>query len=90
LRRFPVDVVKIDKIFVDEIEHDNGAAALVQAILRLGRGLSFEVVAEGIETEGQMNSLVELGCGYGQGYFLARPLSTTELRKFLSGIKQVS
>jgi len=90
LRRFPVDVVKIDKIFVDEIEQDNGAAALVQAILRLGKGLSFEVVAEGIETKGQMNSLVDLGCGYGQGYYLARPLSTTELHKFLSGIKQVS
>jgi len=90
LRRFPVDVVKIDKIFVDEIEKDNGAAALVQAILRLGKGLTFEVVAEGIETEAQMNSLVELGCGFGQGYFLARPLSTTELHRFLSGIKQVS
>ncbi len=90
LRRFPVDVVKIDKIFVDEIEKDNGAAALVQAILRLGKGLAFEVVAEGIETEAQMNSLVELGCAFGQGYYLARPLSATELTKFLSGIKQVS
>jgi diguanylate cyclase (GGDEF)-like protein len=90
LRRFPVDVVKIDKIFVDEIESDNGAAALVQAILRLGKGLSFEVVAEGIETEEQMNRLVDLGCPYGQGYFLARPLSAAELNKFLSGIKQVS
>ncbi len=90
LRRFPVDIVKIDKIFVDEIETDKGAAALVQAILRLGEGLSFEVVAEGIETEGQMKSLVELGCGRGQGYFLARPLSTTELHKFLGGIRQVS
>jgi diguanylate cyclase (GGDEF)-like protein len=90
LRRFPVDVVKIDKIFVDEIEKDNGAAALVQAILRLGKGLNFEVVAEGIETEGQMLRLVDLGCDFGQGYYLARPLSTTELSKFLSGIKQVS
>ncbi len=90
LRRFPVDVVKIDKIFVDEIEKDNGAAALVQAILRLGKGLSFEVVAEGIETEEQMHRLVDLGCAYGQGYYLARPLSVAELSKFLSGIKQVS
>jgi diguanylate cyclase (GGDEF)-like protein len=90
LRRFPVDVVKIDKIFVDEIENDNGAAALVQAILRLGKGLNFSVVAEGIETEEQMNSLVDLGCVYGQGYYLARPLSATELTEFLSGIKQVS
>jgi EAL domain-containing protein (putative c-di-GMP-specific phosphodiesterase class I) len=90
LRRFPVDVVKIDRMFVDEIEKDDGAAALVQAILRLGKGLSFEVVAEGIETEAQMMRLVELGCFYGQGYFLARPLSSTELSKFLSGIRRAS
>jgi EAL domain-containing protein (putative c-di-GMP-specific phosphodiesterase class I) len=76
-------VVKIDKFFVDEIESDQGASALVQAILRLGLGLTFDVVAEGIETQGQMRSLVELGCRYGQGYFLAHPLSTPELDEFL-------
>ncbi len=59
LRSFPVDVVKIDKVFVDEIEKDKGAAALVQAILRLGIGLTFEVVAEGIETREQLDSLVD-------------------------------
>ena len=83
LRSFPVDVVKIDKFFVDEIETDQGATALVQAILRLGLGLTFEVVAEGIETQGQMRSLVDLGCRYGQGYYLAHPLSTPELTEFL-------
>jgi len=88
LRSFPVDVVKIDKIFVDEIEHDLGAAALVQAILRLGLGLTFEVVAEGIETQEQLDSLVDLGCRYGQGYLLARPLSTPQLAEFLEKIKQ--
>ncbi len=87
LRSFPVDVVKIDKIFVDEIEHDRGAAALVQAIVRLGLGLSFEVVAEGIETQEQLESLVDLGCQYGQGYLLARPLSEPQLAEFLGGIK---
>jgi diguanylate cyclase (GGDEF)-like protein len=86
LRSFPVDVVKIDKIFVDEIEHDRGAAALVQAILRLGLGLSFEVVAEGIETQEQLDSLLDLGCRYGQGYLLARPLSPPQLAEFLEGI----
>jgi len=84
LRSFPVDVVKIDKQFVDEIEEDEGAAALVQAILRLGLGLTFEVVAEGIETQEQMTSLVDLGCRYGQGYFLAHPLSGPELAEFLA------
>ncbi len=86
LRSFPVDVVKVDKLFVDEIETDLGAAALVQAILRLGLGLTFEVVAEGIETENQMKSLVDLGCRYGQGYFLARPLSKPQLAEFLKNV----
>ncbi len=86
LRSFPVDVVKIDKLFVDEIESDRGAAALVQAILRLGLGLTFDVVAEGIETQQQMQSLLDLGCRYGQGYYLARPLSPPQLAEFLAGL----
>ncbi len=90
LRSFPVDVVKIDKIFVDEIEHDRGASALVQAILSLGLGLTFEVVAEGIETQEQLDSLIDLGCRYGQGYLLARPLSRPQLDGFLDGISQGS
>jgi diguanylate cyclase (GGDEF)-like protein len=90
LRRLPIDVVKIDKIFVDEIEKFDSAAALVQAILLLGKGLDFKVVAEGIETEAQMRRLVDLGCTLGQGYHLARPLSSTELTTFLGGIRRVS
>jgi diguanylate cyclase (GGDEF)-like protein len=86
LRTFPVDVVKIDKLFVDEIETDVGASALVQAILRLGLGLTFEVVAEGIETQEQMKSLLDLGCLYGQGYYLAHPLSSPDLAKFLEKV----
>ena len=90
LRSFPVDVVKIDKIFVDEIETDAGASALVQAILRLGLGLTFEVVAEGIETQEQLKSLLDLGCLYGQGYYLAHPLSSTDLAVFLETVRQPS
>jgi diguanylate cyclase (GGDEF)-like protein len=90
LRSFPVDVVKIDKLFVDEIETDQGASALVQAILRLGLGLTFEVVAEGIETEEQMKSLLDLGCLYGQGYYLAHPLSSPDLAEFLEKVRQAS
>lgn len=90
LRSFPVDVVKIDKVFVDEIEKDEGAAALVQAILRLGLGLTFDVVAEGIETKGQMTSLLNLGCRYGQGYFLAHPLSKPDLDEFIQNIQRAS
>jgi diguanylate cyclase (GGDEF)-like protein len=90
LRSFPVDVVKIDKLFVDEIETDEGASALVQAILRLGLGLTFEVVAEGIETQEQMKSLLDLGCLYGQGYYLAHPLSDPDLAEFLEKAQRAS
>jgi diguanylate cyclase (GGDEF)-like protein len=90
LRSFPVDVVKIDKLFVDEIETDKGASALVQAILRLGLGLTFDVVAEGIETQEQMKSLLDLGCLYGQGYYLAHPLSAPDLAEFIERIRQPS
>jgi diguanylate cyclase (GGDEF)-like protein len=90
LRSFPVDVVKIDKLFVDEIETDEGASALVQAILRLGLGLTFEVVAEGIETREQMKSLLDLGCVYGQGYYLAHPLSAPDLAEFLEKVRKAS
>ena len=90
LRSFPVDVVKIDKLFVDEIETDEGASALVQAILRLGLGLTFEVVAEGIETQEQMKSLLDLGCLYGQGYYLAHPLSDPDLAEFLAKAQRAS
>jgi EAL domain-containing protein (putative c-di-GMP-specific phosphodiesterase class I) len=90
LRSFPVDVVKIDKLFVDEIETDAGASALVQAILRLGLGLTFEVVAEGIETQEQMKSLLSLGCLYGQGYYLAHPLSAPDLAKFLEKVARAT
>jgi diguanylate cyclase (GGDEF)-like protein len=86
LRSFPVDVVKIDKLFVDEIESDQGASALVQAILRLGSGLTFDVVAEGIETQAQMESLLDLGCELGQGYYLAHPLSAPDLAEFLDSV----
>jgi diguanylate cyclase (GGDEF)-like protein len=90
LRSFPVDVVKIDKLFVDEIETDEGASALVQAILRLGLGLTFEVVAEGIETQEQLKSLLDLGCLYGQGYYLAHPLSAPDLAEFLEKVREAS
>ncbi|MFV2072755.1 MAG: EAL domain-containing protein, partial [Thermoanaerobaculales bacterium] len=59
------------------------AAALVQAIVRLGLGLVFEVVAEGIESREQLEKLVDLGCRYGQGFYLSNPLSRSELTTFL-------
>jgi diguanylate cyclase (GGDEF)-like protein/PAS domain S-box-containing protein len=76
LERFPVDVLKIDRSFVDRLGLDGGVATgspLARAILRLGEVLGIGVVAEGIETEAQLSRLRELGCEFGQGFLLARP-----------------
>jgi diguanylate cyclase (GGDEF)-like protein/PAS domain S-box-containing protein len=76
LERFPVDVLKIDRSFVDRLGMDGAGATgspLARAILGLGEVLGIGVVAEGIETEAQLNRLRELGCEFGQGFLLARP-----------------
>ena len=68
-------MLKIDKSFVDKLNvSEPGASALVVSIIELAHSLSLEVVAEGIEREDQFDRLIELGCDYGQGYLMARPL----------------
>jgi diguanylate cyclase (GGDEF)-like protein len=75
LQQFPADVLKIDKSFVDQLNvSEPGGSALVTSIIGLAHSFSLEVVAEGIEREDQFERLVELGCDYGQGYLMARPL----------------
>ncbi len=77
LERFPVDVLKIDKRFVDGL--GNGQApALTRAILGLGDMLGLKVVAEGVERPEQLRALRDLGCRWGQGYLFARPLPAEE------------
>ena len=78
LQRFPVDVLKIDKSFIDPlVKQDRGSTALVTAIIGLAQSLGLDVIAEGIEHESQLRHLVDLGCDQGQGYLMARPLGTT-------------
>jgi EAL domain-containing protein (putative c-di-GMP-specific phosphodiesterase class I) len=74
LRRFPVDILKIDRSFVATLDSSDTEAALVRSILSLGRTLELETIAEGIEREGQLRELRALGAHLGQGYFFARPL----------------
>lgn len=76
LRRFPVDILKIDKSFVsgsDDDSDDDGDDQLVRTIVDLGRAYALDVVAEGIEDEDQRRRLVELGCSHGQGFHFGRP-----------------
>jgi EAL domain-containing protein (putative c-di-GMP-specific phosphodiesterase class I) len=85
LRRLPLDTIKIDRSFVDGIEHDNSNLPIVQAVIALAHGLGIEVVAEGIETIGQLERLRELVCDRGQGYYYARPQPPEALAELLAG-----
>ena len=73
LRRFPVDILKIDRSFVASLDDGNAESALIRSILALAETLELETTAEGIEDAGQLRRLRELGARYGQGYFFARP-----------------
>jgi diguanylate cyclase (GGDEF)-like protein len=74
LRDFQIDTIKIDRSFIARMLDDRHSAALIQAILAMARGMEMEVVAEGIETEEQAKLLRLLGCRYGQGFVLGRPI----------------
>jgi EAL domain-containing protein (putative c-di-GMP-specific phosphodiesterase class I) len=79
LRRFPIDVLKIDKGFMDEFSRESSSNAVMQAIVSVGTGLGMRTVAEGVETHEQLVQLRAMGCSLAQGYLLSRPLSADGL-----------
>jgi diguanylate cyclase (GGDEF)-like protein len=78
LRDFEIDTIKVDRSFIDRMIDDRHSASLIQAILAMARGIEMEVVAEGIETEEQAKLLRLLGCRYGQGFGLGRPIDARQ------------
>ncbi len=74
LRELPIDVLKIDKSFVDGIGISAQRLALAEGIVQIARTLQLEVIAEGIESELQRDLLISMGCQFGQGYLLAMPM----------------
>ncbi len=78
LRELPIDVLKIDKSFVDGIGISPQRLALVEGIIRIARTLNLNVIAEGIETEIQRDLLISMGCQFGQGYLLAMPVEADQ------------
>jgi len=85
LRRIPLDAIKIDRSFVNGIDDDNSNLPIVKAVIDLAHALGIEVVAEGIETAGQLGRLRDLVCDRGQGYFFARPQPPEALTALLRG-----
>ncbi len=77
LRRFPIDIVKIDKSFVDDVARDGVESAIARGIIELGRAMNIQTVAEGIEVDEQAETLRALGCELGQGFFFARPMESS-------------
>ena len=78
LSKFPLDLLKIDKSFVQQTEKDKRGLALTKAIIGIAQSLNLEVVAEGVETKSQLNTLKELGCDYIQGYYYSAAVSAEQ------------
>ena len=81
LKRFPLSSFKIDRSFVGELDRQGSDLAIISVILGLAKELGLKVVAEGVETEGQLRLLAGKGCDLVQGYFLGRPVAAQELAK---------
>jgi diguanylate cyclase (GGDEF)-like protein len=91
LKHFPLDVLKIDRAFVADLERNENDRALCRAVISMARALHLEVVAEGIETEGQRHFLCTEGCHVGQGYLLGRPMDAETFRgRLLLGTARVA
>jgi diguanylate cyclase (GGDEF)-like protein/PAS domain S-box-containing protein len=84
IRRFPIDILKVDKSFVDELNAGGEVSALTGAILHLAEVLRLRPVAEGIEREEQLARLLELRCELGQGYLFARPMDSESVEALLA------
>lgn len=83
LTKLPINVIKVDKAFVDGIPEDNNNLQISKAIIALSKSLGYHVIAEGIETMSQEKHLAELNCDMGQGYFFSKPLIFDDVIKFI-------
>src|SRR3954451_449537 len=87
LRNMPVQVLKIDRTFLQAVPDDPEATAIVTAIIELACALGMEAVAEGVENEQQRAFLVERGCPLAQGYLLGRPVPADEIEPLLDRVQ---
>jgi EAL domain-containing protein (putative c-di-GMP-specific phosphodiesterase class I) len=82
--RFPVDMLKIDRSFVERLSHASDNAELARTVVRLGQSLQLQTVAEGVEDSAQFLTLRRMGCDIGQGFYFGRPMVGEEMERLLS------
>lgn len=78
LKRFPIDTLKVDKSFVQDMREGNNEHTLVAAIIAMGKSLGLQIVAEGVELSGHLDALSQMGCQYAQGFYFSRPVAAAE------------
>lgn len=84
LKRYPISQIKIDKSFIHDLGVSSNDASLIEAIINMARSLNLPVVAEGIETRGQLETLTTRNCTHGQGFLIARPMPKAEVESWLA------
>jgi len=89
LRRFPIDILKLDKSFVDDVAVSSEDGALAETIVQLGKNLHLQTIAEGIEHAPQLEALRALGCQLGQGFYFTKGLQASEIDELFSRNSQV-
>jgi len=90
LQRFPIDVVKVDRSFIIEVDTDPDSQAIVRTVFSLGESMGLKIVAEGVETSEQLDFLEKEGCEFVQGYFFYKPLTVEEVDKLLADVRTSS
>ena len=90
LRSFPFDKIKIDRSFIQSVNVNEQAAAIVRSVLGLGKGLGLPVLAEGVETEEEMRFLADEACHGAQGYLIGRPLPIGQITQYTTGAGSIS
>jgi len=87
LRRLPIDTLKIDRSFVSDLENSREDAEIIRTIINMGRTLNLSLVAEGVETSGQVDFLRDCSCGMVQGYYFSKPLDPDGFAEWIKGRK---